>query len=51
MYVAMDRKPVNGCEIQNICCGRSQIMMQIKVVETADKENANEDVHNDGQLH
>ena len=51
MYVAIDRKPVNGREIQNVCCGRSQIMMQIKVVETADKRNANQEVHDDGQLH
>ena len=38
MCVAIDRKPVNGCEIQNACCGRSRIMMQIKIVETAEEE-------------
>ena len=51
MYVAMDRKPVNGCEIQNVCCARSQIMMQIKIVETAEEEDANQQVDDDGQLH
>ena len=51
MYVAMDRKPVNGCEIQNILCGRSQIMMQIKLVETAEEENVNQEVYDYGQLH
>ena len=25
MYVAIDRKPVNGCEIQNVCCGRVKL--------------------------
>ena len=51
MYVSMDCKPVNGYEIQNICCGCSQIMMQLKIVETAEEEEANiwEDEH--GQLH
>ena len=51
MYIAIDRKPVDGCEIQNVCCGRSQIMMQLKIVETAEEENANQEVHEDGQLH
>jgi Transposase IS4 len=35
MYVAMDRKPEDGCEIQDACCGKSAILMQIKLVKTA----------------
>ena len=35
MYVAMDRKPEDGCEIQNACCGKSGIMMQLWLVKTA----------------
>jgi len=31
-YVAIDRKPENGCEIQNSCCAKSGIMMRLKVV-------------------
>ena len=31
-YVAIDRKPENGCEIQDSCCGVSGIMMRLKVV-------------------
>ena len=31
-YVAIDRKPENGCEIQDYCCGVSGIMMGLKVV-------------------
>ena len=30
-YVAMDRKPKNGCEIQNAADGYSGIMMQLKL--------------------
>ena len=51
MYVEIYRKPVNGCEIQNICCGRSRIMMQIKIVETAEEEDANLQEDSNGQLH
>jgi len=36
MYVAIDRKPENGCEIQNAACGRSGIMLRLSVDTTAD---------------
>jgi Transposase IS4 len=36
MYVAMDRKPEDGLEIQNACCAHSGIMFQIKLVKTAE---------------
>ena len=32
VYVEIDRKPVNGCEIQNSCDARSQVIMQFKLV-------------------
>jgi len=35
MYVAIDRKPENGCEIQNTACGRSGIMLCLHLVTTA----------------
>ena len=38
MYVAIDRKPENGCEIQNACDGQSGIMMRLKIVKTAAAE-------------
>ena len=43
-FVAMDRKPDNGCEIQNSCDGRSGIMLRVKLVKTATEEerDANE---------
>jgi hypothetical protein len=34
MYVAIDRKPENGCEIQDACCVTSGIMIRLKVVKT-----------------
>ena len=51
MYIAIDRKPVNGCEIQNVCCARSRIMMQIKIVETAEEEDTHAREDQDGMLH
>jgi hypothetical protein len=35
MYVAMDRKPENGCKIQNSACGRSSVRIHLKLVKTA----------------
>jgi hypothetical protein len=31
MYVAMDRKPENGAEIQNSCCAESGVMLRLRV--------------------
>jgi len=36
MYVAIDRKPENGCQIQNAAYGRSGILLRLSVVTTAD---------------
>ena len=38
MYVAIDRKPENGCEIQTAACGRSGIMIRMKLVKTSDEK-------------
>ena len=35
MYVEMDRKPDNGCEIHLACCGESGIMIHLKIRKTA----------------
>jgi hypothetical protein len=34
-YVAIDRKPENGCEIQNAACGTSGVMLQLHLVKSA----------------
>jgi Transposase IS4 len=39
-YVAMDRKPEHGCEIQNCCDGISGIMMRLKLVKSSAAEAA-----------
>jgi hypothetical protein len=51
MYVAIDRKPENGCEIQNACCGRCMIMMRLKLVKTAEEEATHQEERPDGMLH
>lgn len=44
MYIAIDRKPENGCEIQDACCGRSGVMLQLLLVKTK-REQENTLVH------
>jgi len=40
MYVAIDRKAENGCEIQKAACGRSGIMLRLHLVTTAAEQHA-----------
>ena len=40
MYVAMDRKPEHGCEIQNCCDAMSGIMLRLKLVKSQAAEQA-----------
>ena len=51
MYVAIDRKPENGCEIQNAACGHSGVMIRLKIVKTAEEENASVVTEDDGNNH
>ena len=51
MYVAIDCKPENGCEIQNACCGRCGIMMRLKLVKTAEEEATHNQENEEGMLH
>jgi hypothetical protein len=50
-YIAIDRKPEFGCEIQNSCCGRSGIMMRLKLVKTMEEQNAHAQPGDDGLQH
>ena len=52
-YVAIDRKPENGCEIQNSACGRSGVMLRLKLVKGADLVDDDDDgiPHEGGLLH
>ena len=50
-YIAFDRKPEDGCEIQNSACGYSGIMLRLKLVRSAAGEaemqvDVNEPAHN-----
>jgi Transposase IS4 len=49
MYVAIDRKPDNGCEIQDAACGQSGIMIQLKLVKTSKEEAALQQEHAAGK--
>ena len=51
MYVAIDRKPENGCEIQNAACGRSGIMLRLHLVTTAAEEHAPRSAAESQMLH
>ena len=54
-YVAIDRKPENGCEIQNAACGVSGIMLRLKLVKNIQNEVTNqqssEAENNEGLIH
>ena len=41
-YVAIDRKPENGCEIQDAACGISGVMLQLKLVKSVGIEDGGE---------
>jgi len=41
MYVVIDRKPDNGCEIQNAASERSSIMLRFHLMTTAADQHAN----------
>ena len=47
-YVAIDRKPENGCEIQNSACGRSGVMLRLKLVKGVDLLGEEEDMVDEG---
>ena len=52
MYIAIDRKPENGCEIQNSACGRSGVMLRLILVKSADeRESEHLNTSEDGLLH
>lgn len=40
-YVSIDRKPESGCEVQNVCCGTSGIMLKLHLVTGEQPESDN----------
>ena len=47
MYIAMDRKPENGCEIRTSCCGRSKILCRLHIVKGADDGSDDEETEDE----
>ena len=45
-YVAIDRKPENGCEIQYSACGKSGVMLPLKLVKGIDRVSEEDPAHN-----
>ena len=43
MYVTMDRNTYNGAEINNDACGRSGIMMRLRIVKSTKNEEEQQD--------
>jgi len=51
-YVSIDRKPENGCEIQDLCDGKSKIMVRLKLVKgQLDNERMQREDSDDTGLH
>ena len=50
-YIEIDRKPENGCEIQNVADGVYGIMIQLKFVKTSSEEDLHSTEKHDGFLH
>ena len=46
MYVTIDRNPENGAEIQNSACGRSEIIMRLRIVKYENNEEEQQDDRN-----
>jgi len=51
MYVTIDRKPENGCEIQNAACGRSGVMLRLSILTSAEHRQHTATRENDGLSH
>jgi hypothetical protein len=50
-YVTNDRKPENGCEIQNGACGMRGVMLRLKLVQGADLPGSEEVQFGNNSLH
>ena len=49
--VVINRKPENSCEIQNGACEHSGVIIQLKVVKTAEEEDYSAVTDDDGNNH
>ena len=51
MYIAIDRKPENGCEIQNSACSESAVMLRLLLVKSAENSHLHTQENNEGLQH
>ena len=52
VYIPIDQKPENGCEIQKSACGISGVMLRLRLVKTAEeRETEHTNAGDDGFLH
>uniref|UniRef100_A0A7S1V4R2 PiggyBac transposable element-derived protein domain-containing protein n=1 Tax=Grammatophora oceanica TaxID=210454 RepID=A0A7S1V4R2_9STRA len=51
IYIAIDRMPENCCEIQNAACGELGIMLQLRLVKTAEEEATHAEENQEGLIH
>ena len=51
MYIAIDCKPENGCEIQNSACGKSGLMARLLIVKIAEDSDLHTLENDDGIAH
>ena len=51
MYIAINHKPENGCEIQNSECGKSGVMMRLLIVKNAKDSDLHKLYNDEGITH
>ena len=51
MYIAIDRKPENGCEIQNSACSESGVLLRLLLVKSEEDSHLHTQENNEGLQH
>ena len=51
IYIAIDRKPENGCEIQNSACSESGIMLRLLLLKSEEDSHLHTQENNEGLQH
>ena len=51
IYIAIDRKPENGCEIQNSACSESGVMLWLLLVKSEEYSDLHTQENNEGFQH
>ena len=51
MYIAIDQKPENGCEIRNSACSESGVMLRLLLVNSEEDSHLHTQENNEGLQH